>query len=210
MGGPEMMDFCSGSGCWSGRTSGGGWRNVDRWPDGDAKREAHRVFEYLDKIDPAAVGAHQDTAPNVEPGGLPFLRFSDAALEVFLEWRNKLEDRLRSGDLHPAMESHLAKYRKLVPGLALSLQLADCGTGPVSEKAVLQALGWAEHLESHASRAYASVTMTDVPAAKAIIKRFRKGDLPRAFSPPRCVASPMGAAIRPRAGGGRATPVVRP
>jgi uncharacterized protein DUF3987 len=160
----------------------GDWRNVDRWPDGDAKREAHRVFEYLDKLDPVGAGAHQDTDQEGTPNGLPFLRFSDAALEVFMEWRAKLEARLRSGDLHPAMESHLAKYRKLVPGLALLLHLADRGTGSVSEKPALQALAWAEYLESHATRAYASVTMTGVTAAKAILARVRKGDLPRSFA----------------------------
>jgi len=73
------------------------------------------------------------------------------------------------------MESHLAKYRKLVPGLALLLHLADRGTGPVSEKAALQALGWAEYLESHAMRAYASVLTPEAAAAKAVIGRIRKG-----------------------------------
>jgi putative DNA primase/helicase len=38
-----------------------------------------------------------------------------------------LEKRLR-GDLHPALESHLAKYRKLVPALALICHLVDGGT----------------------------------------------------------------------------------
>ena len=86
------------------------------------------------------------------------------------------------GELHPAMESHLAKYRKLVPGLALSLHLADSGTGPVSRKATLQALAWGEYLETHAQRAYTSVIMSEVSAAKAIIQRIRKGDLPRTFA----------------------------
>lgn len=162
--------------------TGGEWRNVDRWPDGDAKREAHRVFEYLDKLDPAAVGAEQDIAPDGEPAGIPFLRFSQEAGEAFLEWRIDLEARLRAGDLHPALESHLAKYRKLVPSLALILHLANNGTGPVSERAALQALAWAEYLETHARRAYSSVSAPEVSAAKAIIHRIRKGDLPREFS----------------------------
>ena len=161
---------------------GGDWRNVDRWPDGDAKREAHRVFEYLDSLDPVTVGAHQDTGPNGEPDGLPFLRFDDGGLALFMEWRSDLEARLRGGDLHPAMESHLAKYRKLVPGLALILHLAGRGAGPVSERAVLQALAWAEYLETHGRRAYASISIPEVNAAKAIIDRIRKGALPRTFS----------------------------
>lgn len=162
--------------------TGGEWRNVDRWPDGDAKKEAHRVFDYFDKLDPATVGAQQDTDPNGDPEGIPFLRFSQEAGEAFLEWRSDLEKRLRGGDLHPALESHLAKYRKLVPSLALILHLANNGTGPISERASLQALAWAEYLETHARRAYSSVSAPEVSAAKAIIHRIRKGDLPREFS----------------------------
>lgn len=162
--------------------NGGEWCDVDRWPDGDAKREANRVFEYLYRLEPANIGAQQDTDHNGETDGLPYLRFDPGALGLFLEWRTDLEARLRGGELHPAMESHLAKYRKLVPGLALILHLASGGAGPVSERATLQALAWAEYLESHARRAYASVVTPEISAAKAIIQRLRKGDLPRTFS----------------------------
>ncbi len=162
--------------------TGGDWRNVDRWPDGEAKRAAFHVYETLDRLDVEAIGAQRDTDQEGEPDGLPYLRFDAGGLGLFLEWRTDLETRLRGGDLHPAMESHLAKYRKLVPALALVLHLAGGGTGPVSERATLQALAWAEYLETHARRAYASVTTPEVGAAKAIIARIRKGDLPRAFA----------------------------
>ena len=162
--------------------TGGDWRNVDRWPDGDAKRTAFEVFERLDTLDPETIGAQRDTDMDGRPDGLPYLRFDAGGLGLFLEWRTDLEARLRGGDLHPAIESHLAKYRKLVPGLALVLHLAGGGTGPVSERSTLQALAWAEYLETHAQRAYASVTMPEVGAAKAIIARIRKGDLPLAFA----------------------------
>jgi putative DNA primase/helicase len=162
--------------------TGGDWQNVDRWPDSIAKKEAHRVYDYLDKLDPATVGALQDTDHDGEPEGIPYLRFDDVALGLFLEWRTDLEARLRGGDLHPALESHLAKYRKLVPSLALTLHLAGNGTGPVSERATLQALAWAEYLETHARRAYGSVSMPEVATAKAILARIRKGDLKREFS----------------------------
>lgn len=162
--------------------NGGPWRDVDRWPDGDAKREAHRVFDYLDKLDPASIEAQQDTDHQGEPEGLPFLRFDAAGLGLFLEWRTDLEARLRGSGLHPAMESHLAKYRKLIPGLALILHLAEGGTGPVTERATLQALAWGEYLETHAQRAYGSVSQQETAAAKAILARIRKGDLQGDFS----------------------------
>ncbi|MBL1264522.1 YfjI family protein [Candidatus Methylomicrobium oryzae] len=162
--------------------NGSDWKNVDRWPDSTAKNEAFRVFERLDRFEPMTIGAAQDTDYNGEPDGLPYLRFDEDGHGLFLEWRTDLEAKLRGGDLHPAMESHLAKYRKLVPGLALILHLADGGTGPVSERATLQALAWAEYLETHALRAYASVTTPEISAAKAIIQRLRKGDLAKSFS----------------------------
>ncbi|SMF95163.1 putative DNA primase/helicase [Methylomagnum ishizawai] len=162
---------------------GGDWRDVDRWPDSAASREAHRVFGRLDSLDPAAVGAVQDTdTATGKPDGLPYLRFDVDGLALFREWRADLEAKVRGGDLHPAMESHLSKYRKLVPSLALALHLADNRTGPVDHAATLQALAWAEYLETHAQRAYASVATPEVSAAKAILQRIRKGDLPGTFA----------------------------
>ncbi|MBF6650205.1 YfjI family protein [Methylobacter sp. BlB1] len=161
---------------------GGEWRDVDRWPDSDAKHESNRVFDYLDKLEPAAIGTQQDVDHRGEADGIPYLRFDPAGLELFLAWRIGLEARLRNGELHPALESHLAKYRKLVPGLALILHLANGDTGQVSERAVVQALAWSEYLETHARRAYASVTTPEIAAAKAIIYRLRKGDLATKFS----------------------------
>ncbi len=160
----------------------GTWKEVDRWPNTEAKRAAFEAFTHLDELDPTRVGAAQDSFHDGEPEGLPYLRFDDAGLGLFREWRTDLEAKLRGNELHPALESHLAKYRKLVPGLALLLHLADQGSGPVPHKAVLQALAWAEYLESHAQRAYGAVTTPEVDAAKAVLHRLRRGDLSREFS----------------------------
>src|SRR3546814_13672811 len=77
--------------------------------------------------------------------GGAYLRVDDAGFELFREWRAGLEHRLRSGELHPAVESHLAKYRKLVPSLALIHHLAGFGSGAVGERSVLAALAWAQY-----------------------------------------------------------------
>jgi putative DNA primase/helicase len=153
------------------------WRNVDRWPDSKARQEANRVYEMLDELDATAVGAQSDDDENP-----PFLRFDNAGRELFLEWRTKLEARLRANEMHQAIEAHLAKYRKLVPTLALILHLADNGTGPVTERATLKALAWAEYLETHAGRLYASATNPDAAAAKAILAKIRQGELPHRFA----------------------------
>lgn len=157
--------------------TGGTWKDVDRWPDSTAKKEANRVFEMLDELDPQAIGAGTD-----EYAEIPFLRFDTEGLELFREWREGWEPKLRGGELHPALESHLAKYRKLVPAIALTLHLAAGEKGPVTKRPTLQALAWAEYLESHARRAYASVSSPEVAAAKAIIEKLKKGELSRTFA----------------------------
>ena len=93
-----------------------------------------------------------------------------------------MELKLRGGDLHPALESHLAKYRKLIPTLALILHLSDRGSGPVGKHPTLRALAWSEYLESHAQRAYASVTNCEAVSAKAIIAKLERKELPMTFA----------------------------
>ena len=135
------------------------------------------TFDRLDTFDPLAVGAI------AEEGGIPYLRFDHAAQELFTEWRTDFEPRIRGGNDHAAFEAHLAKYRKLVPALALLIHLADDGNGAVGETALLKALAWAEYLESHARRAYASVMQAESECARALLNRIRKGDVPDPFVP---------------------------
>ena len=71
--------------------------------------------------------------------------------------------------MHPALESHLSKYRKLVPALALIGHLADKGVGPIDDTAVLRAVSFSEYLETHARRAYAAGAEAETSAAKAIL-----------------------------------------
>lgn len=160
----------------------GRWENVDREPDRESGRAAYDLIQRLDSLDWRAIGAVRDIGPRGDEEGLPYLRFNDAAQALFNEWRSRLEARLRSGELHPALEAHLAKYRKLIPGLALTCHLVSGEHGPVSERAILRALAWSDYLETHARRAYESVVSVDVTTAKAIIKKLRSGDLPVQFS----------------------------
>ena len=51
-----------------------------------------------------------------------------------------MEKKLRSGELSPALESHYAKYRKLVPTLALVNYLADGGRSKVDLSALKKAI----------------------------------------------------------------------
>jgi hypothetical protein len=164
---------------------GGTWQNVDRWPDAAAKTAAFELFEALDGHDPVIdwnaeiVVGHDGQPVEGEP---PYLRLDENAAETFLAWRTQFEHELRGGSLHPAMESHLAKYRKLVPSLALICHLADGGKGAVTDNAMVRALAWVHYLKSHAVRAYGSVTLADVAGAKALLKRIRAGDVADSFT----------------------------
>lgn len=179
------------------------WRNVDRPPDHTAERIAYAVFDRLDRLDPASIGAQQDHDLDGHPIGLPYLRFSAEALSHFQEWHEALEVRLRSSELHPALESHFSKYRKLAPALALLIHLADDGRGEIGEDATLKALAWAEYLETHAHRVYGAVTQAEVVAAKAILRRIERGDLQAPFTT-RDVWRPGWAGLSDRALVGRA------
>jgi putative DNA primase/helicase len=153
------------------------YRHVDRYPDSIARKTAWTAFDQLDQMTALSVGAEMD-----ESGGLPFLRFSDSAQLQFDKWRDDLEKRLRGGELSPGLESHLSKYRKLVPALALISHLADSGRGPISKTALLRALSIAAYAAAHARRCYSAGAQAGVAAAKAILSRLRKGDLKEGFS----------------------------
>jgi putative DNA primase/helicase len=159
----------------------GEWRHVDRWPDKGARALSFEVFNRLDKLDWKTAGAQRDGGLDGDEEGLPYLRFDIEAYDLFVEYQTRLEKRIR-GDLHPALESHLAKYRKLVPGLALIDHLVDRGTGPVGVTALARAIKWAEYLETHARRAYGSATFADAATARAILAKIRSGDLKSEFS----------------------------
>ncbi|MBC7835119.1 MAG: DUF3987 domain-containing protein [Phycisphaerales bacterium] len=156
------------------------WRNVDRPPNRAARDKAYLVFEGLDELDPPLVYADPDTQ---EPDGIHYLRFDDEAQTLFNAWREQLERIVRSAELPTALESHLAKYRSLVPSLALLIHLADGLQGPVGSIALDKAIRWAKYLESHARRVYAHVLQPDVAAAKALVARVRCGDIADGFAP---------------------------
>lgn len=156
-----------------------GWENVDRWPDARARDEAYEVFRALDELSADDVGAERD---KMDPGGVPFLRFTDEAQEEFDAWRARLEHRLRSGDEHPAFEAHLSKYRSLIPSLALLFHVVDVRRGRVGIEALRRSLALADFLEAHARRIYAVAIHAEAHAARALSKALEKGELQDGFT----------------------------
>jgi putative DNA primase/helicase len=140
--------------------------NVDEWPDSEAKATAWEVFNRLSKLDPIE--------------GSPVVwRFDDAAQELFNDWRVKLETNLRTGELHAALESHLAKYRKLVPALALIFALIDMpeSTQVIGKRELMRAMAWAEYLRSHAERVYSAAVTPESNGAHTLIAKIKQGKL---------------------------------
>jgi phage tail protein X len=147
------------------------WKNVDEYPNREAREKAWEVYQRVSKIDESdalKLGAEKGPYDKVAA-----LRFDEEAQADFLDWRTDLERRLRSGELSPAFEGHLAEYRKLVPSLALINHLADRGEGLVSQRALLKGLAGAHYLESHARRVYGSADEAELAAAKAILRHIK-------------------------------------
>lgn len=150
--------------------------NVDRWPDSPARERAWEIYQRVDSLYAPSYGA-TDTGD-----GIPFIRFDAAAQAEFDAWREGLEKRLRGDELSPVLESHLAKYRSLVPSLALLFHLVDAAAGPVAHASLIRALSWAEYLEAHAHRVYAGVGTPELSAAVELLKHIRRGDLGETFT----------------------------
>ncbi|GJE02165.1 YfjI family protein [Methylobacterium isbiliense] len=155
----------------------GEWCNVDRLPDSAALNCANKWFEFLSKPDWNTVQPCFDSFDNGR-----YLGFDAEAAEIFIEWLDVLEKRLRSDTLHVAMESHLAKYRKLVPALALINRMASSSQGSVKAVDLRKAIRLATYLESHAHRAYGAGLRNDAVVAAAILGRIRKGELLNDFT----------------------------
>ena len=141
--------------------------HVDQWPDTPAKQTAWAVFERLAGLQPAS-----DTGPVV-------WRFDDAAQALFVEWLVPFEIEIRGDALHPAMVSHLSKYRKLIPALALVFAMIDTpdSGGVIHETELIRALAWGDYLRTHANRLYAAAVIPETAGARALLNKIRTGKL---------------------------------
>lgn len=140
---------------------------VDQWPDTPAKQTAWAVFERLNQLQPAS-----DTDPHE-------WRFSPEAQALFVEWLEPFETEIRGEELHPALVSHLAKYRKLIPALALLFALVDTpdSGGVIHERELLRALAWGEYLRTHAERLYAAAVIPETAGARLLLDKIKAGKL---------------------------------
>jgi putative DNA primase/helicase len=155
----------------------GEWCHVDRWPDSAARARYVALCERLTTATSGTFGGEGG-----EGVAVPFLRFDPAAQERFNAWRADLERRLRGNSLPAVMEAHLAKYRSLVPSLALLIHLADDGRGAVPLSAQERAIGWGEYLEKHAWRLYGAKAAPEMEAAHTLARHIQDGELGERFT----------------------------
>ncbi|TSA15473.1 MAG: DUF3987 domain-containing protein [Comamonadaceae bacterium] len=141
--------------------------HVDEWPDTAAKQAAWAVYERLGMLQPQS-----ETEPTV-------WRFTPEAQELFVQWLVPFETEIRGDTLHPAMVSHLAKYRKLIPALALTFALIDTPNEAclIGEAELLRALAWGDYLRTHANRLYAAAVMPEMTDAATLLGKLKTGKL---------------------------------
>jgi putative DNA primase/helicase len=136
------------------------WRYVDRTP------RSSRVDEMFDRL------------LNLDAEDPLIFRFSPEAQEFFIDWLIHLENRLRGGELNPAMASHLGKYPKLMLAVALLSFLAD--GAPSDNEPIVdlcyaeQGATWCARLESHAQRIYSCVLSPRMQAAASLAAKIEE------------------------------------
>lgn len=140
---------------------------VDRGPDLAARQAAWEVFERLNALQPA----NEDTAA--------VWSFSPQAQALFEKWMVPFEQEIRSDSLHPALVSHLSKYRKLIPALALIFALVDTpDTGSIIHHyELMRAFVWGNYLRSHAERLYAAAVVPETAGAQTLLAKLQGGKL---------------------------------
>lgn len=153
----------------------GQWRNVDRFPDHDAKQQALEVFTRLDRM------AESLELPTEGFDPIPALHFATDAQELFDEWRNDLELRLRSSEVEscPAFEAQIAKYRSLMPSLALIFALVEEPEVPaaIALQHTRRAAAWVDFLEGHHRKLFASEVNPELSSAHRLAEKIASSSI---------------------------------
>ena len=155
----------------------GNFHLVDRAPNQVAINNYHQAVMRLPKLaEQSLQGARR------LPNGSQLLHFTPTAQQAFNGWYVQNEKMLASGGLDPARQSHFAKFRSLIPALALLFHLLDGHPGSVCEDCLSRALSFALYLKKHADRIYASVSGHDHAAVRILAERLMGSQLQDGFT----------------------------
>ncbi len=147
------------------------YRYIDQRPDYEARQTAYAVFERLAALQPL-----NDLEPVV-------WRFDKAAQAIYAEWDAEANLENRIDDMHPAMVSHLSKYAKLIPALALVFAMIDTPDGDViHETELVRALAFGEYLKSHATRIYQAAVTPETAGAAVLLQKIKDQRLDDGFT----------------------------
>lgn len=142
------------------------WKNYDVSPNQRAKAKVEQLFESVARV------------PDAKDSKIDGLHFDDEAQDLFNEWRASLEHFLRSGDIkNTGFESHMAKYRKLMPSLALIFHFVENHEAFRKEQCVgaastRLAIKWCDFLQRHAEKIYKVESNPQMGPAKALAKKI--------------------------------------
>jgi len=156
----------------------------DQSPDAAAKKQYQTVFDEL------ATQSWTKTTSPLEKGFTTagpdsslsnVFSFDGEAQKLATEWFIALEEKI-SAETSPAFKSHIAKYRGLMPRLALNYFLTEtsakamyCAALPI--ESVNSAIAWCEHLESHARKVWAGVIDQSFHPTSAFAERIEKNQI---------------------------------
>ncbi|TDF80440.1 YfjI family protein [Pseudomonas sp. H9] len=141
------------------------WRLVDRWPNKTAAERVEQIIDHLDQLP-----SENRTA----------IRFNPEAQEIFNVWYTRHMRKIRSEELHPALQSHYLKMPKTIAGLALLFELIEGRRETVGAESTTRAIDWANYLMSHAQRLYGAAINAPLLGARLILERQQK--LPEPFT----------------------------
>ncbi|CAK00912.1 conserved hypothetical protein [Bartonella tribocorum CIP 105476] len=99
------------------------------------------------------------------------IRFSAEAQEMFREWWEDFQKRIKNGHFSSSLKAHLLKMNQTIPTLALIFELADGGRFEINRDALERALRWEKYLLSHVKRLYAAADSLATEGAKLIVER---------------------------------------
>ena len=109
---------------------------VDQYPNTVAKDRVFEIVTTLAEMDFTVYGAAADEFTNI-----PYFHFSPDAQAFFNDWLLRLEIKLRSNSEDAVVIEHLAKYRSLMPSLALIFHLVAAADQTVAGDGFVDAGG---------------------------------------------------------------------
>lgn len=156
------------------------WKLIDRAPCLQARQ---RVMDIIYKI---ANMNYSEHGASVEANDRHYFQFDGVAQELFNDWLTKLEKYRAESNDHPILIEHLAKYRSLLPSLALIFHVIEMADGKraqhISLDSVLLAINWCGYLERHARRIYGIVNSNVHHAVIKLANKIKEGEVQSPFT----------------------------